>query len=86
MRRMNPAEKRRRQAEMTMAAAPENRTSGPAKDTATTDPKRARPGGRKGWIWSGSSWESRLMGDESTENSYEVPAGAGPAEALEGVG
>ena len=45
---MNPTEKRRRHAEMTRAAAPENRTKGPAKDTAVTAPKSATPGDRGG--------------------------------------
>ena len=71
---MKPTEKRRRHAEITRAAAPENRTKGPAKDTAVTAPKRARPGERAGPERWGRVTLVGSMGNESTENSYGVPA------------
>lgn len=79
---ISPTEKRRRQAEITRAAAPENRTKGPAKDTAVTAPKRATPGeiagpGRWGRVagveFTGNGVE--FIENESTGNSYGVPAG-----------
>ena len=76
---MNPTEKIRRQAEITRAGAPENRTRGPAREMAVTAPKRARPGERARCDESARGGSSELIGNESRENSYGVPEAPKPA-------